>query len=781
MTMDYSEAWESGGLLAGWPTEQVWPVMAAVLALVAFLVWLSYRYAVVRLSLPKRVVLLTLRSLTISALLLCLTNPVRIEKTTAEPPRPLQGKASGPVGRLAIVVDRSDSMTIPDNRGLTRLDGALAAWRRFEPAARPVYAEINYYSFAADLQPAASLEEALARKGDTARTRLHTALEQLVKKPDGERPNAIVVLTDGVDNSGQSDVDFIDAARTNGVVVHFIAGANRERSEPFLRVRDLSAPSTVLRRSVFLVTATFEAFSRDDRVVPFSLWSGGRRIGGDMLTLTTGSNLVPWSCRVSSDEVGQMDLSLRLEEGPTPRVAARTSITVIGLKTVSVILYQGALDWGLRYLTEALQTDPSFELLTVVNPALGVSLASSSGSTRVTGTLASDVSSLAGADCIFLVRPHMRQITKQQQQALVSFVRQGGCAIFMQPDAASAAQFKGTPLADLLPVVFDDLEGENPRPDSRSGSTVSTTMFRQKSNQGNDDGLPPKLIPFSLTEAGRASAIFATDGQGNQLFLEPKFSEYFPVARLRSGAEVLAVHPTSRDPSTGCRHILLATQTFGQGRTAILATDGLWRWKLSEPSGKRVVETFWQQLILTLGRRTVTEHLRFVDQPAQVKLGERVTVRLGGVDALNKPVITALAPDGRSGAIEPKQTGEPKASWAIKWNPDIAGQWEFKAEVEGDSPASWFTEVVNTAVGESARVPTAIDSLRTLAAATGGLLLVDQLPLAWRMERKTEQKIALKPIVTEQRHLRWNNWLVLGIAFGAYALELILRRLWKML
>lgn len=778
MKTEFLESVEFGGFLAGWPAEQVWPIMGAALALVVFLAWLSYRYAVVRLSLPKRIFLVSLRTVMLAALLICLANPVRIEKSTAEPPPPPKRKASGPVGRLAVVVDRSDSMTTPDNRNLTRLDGALATWRRFEPAARPAYSEVNYYSFAADLKPATSLDEALARQGETGKTCLYSALEELLKKPAEERPNAVVVLTDGVDNSGQSDAGLIDAARSTGVAVHFVAGSNRERPEPFLRVRELNAPGSVLRRSVFLVTVAFEAFSRDDRVVPFSLWAGGRRVDGGSLTLTTGSNLVPWSCRVSASDIGQMDLTLRFEEGPTPRVAARAGVLVMGQRPVSVVVYQGALDWGLRYLTDALQTDPGFELLTIVNPALGVSLASNPGATRVTGTLASDVSDLASGDCIFLVRPHVRQLSTQQQQALVNFVRQGGCVIFTQPDTASAAQFKGTPLGDLLPVVFDDVVGAAPSTEETSSALF---QFASRKHEGKNDAGPPTLTAFSLTEKGRASTIFASAGSGGQSFLEPKFAEYARVSRLRPGAELLAIHPTERDPRTGQPYVLLATQTFGFGRTAILTTDGLWRWKLSEPSEKRVVETFWQQLVLSLGRRVVTEHIRFVDQPAQVRLGEAVSVRLAGVDAAHKPIITAVAPDGRGGVIEPKPTGDPKTPWVIRWNPNMAGPWEFRAAVEGDLPASWFTEVATTAVGERARVPTAIDSMRTLAAATGGLVLADQLPLAWRTEQKTEQKIALKPIVTERKNLRWNNWLMLSIAFGAYALELVLRRVWKML
>jgi len=156
------------------------------------------------------------------------------------------------------------------------------------------------------------------------------------------------------------------------------------------------------------------------------------------------------------------------------------------------------------------------------------------------------------------------------------------------------------------------------------------------------------------------------------------------VSRLRPGAEVLAVHPTVRAPDTGQPYILLATQTFGRGHTAILTTDGLWRWKMSEPSDARVVETFWQQLLLAIGRRAEREHIHFVNVPAQVKVGEVVSLRLAGVAADTAPVVVAKLPDGRGARVTPTPTGDAAAPWRINWKPSLPGSWEFVAAVEGD-------------------------------------------------------------------------------------------------
>ena len=52
------------------------------------------------------------------------------------------------------------------------------------------------------------------------------------------------------------------------------------------------------------------------------------------------------------------------------------------------------------------------------------------------------------------------------------------------------------------------------------------------------------------------------------------------------------------DMNAGHRKLpLLVTQSYGHGRTAILATGGTWRWQMSEALGDPSHDLFWQQLL----------------------------------------------------------------------------------------------------------------------------------------------------------------------------------------
>jgi hypothetical protein len=767
--------WAFGGPLAGAP-EAAWTILAVAAGLCALFAWVSYRHSVGRLGVAPSALLMLLRSGFLVTLLFCLANPVRVERHTAKPPEP---PPPPPPPRLSVVVDRSDSMTMADNRGRSRLDDALGSWRRIEKTAQKYFGTTQYFSFAEDLRPAATFEEALTRTGGTGHTRLYQSISALLKNSTGERPDAIVVLTDGVDTSTDSETLLRESAIAAGVPVYFVVGNNRAaRPDPYLRVREWRVPPTAMRSTEFTIEATFEAFSRADRTVPFSLWQAGRRLLRGELALTTGSNVVTRGFTVAAGEPGAVEFALRIGAGDDAPLAARAVTQVLAprSKTIGVLVHQGALDWGLRYFSDALRTDPSFELFTIVTPDVGLTLArGSQAGKRMLGRLPDTAAPLEQFDCVVLMRPDPRRFTVAQQQALVDFARKGGAVLVASPDADAMPHFAGGPLQALLPVLIDE-HTVNMLAESGTASGKVPTRRAVAAPAGRTRQM---LVPFALTEAGRGSPIFAHAAGGRDGgFLLPRFMEYVPIHRLKPGAEALAVHPSARD-AAGNSHVLLAMQTFGLGRGAILTTDTLWRWKLDEPSESRAIETFWQQLILAVGRVSEKGSLRFTQAPVHVRVGEAVTLRLGGVTSDKVPAVVARSPDGRNVALTVTTGTDAESPWSVEWTPDRVGGWEVNANLPDSNRASVFATAVAEVTGELARTVPALDTLRSLAGETGGTVLQQEPPAAWRPEAKKEAEVDV--IVSERRHPLWNTWTVLCFALGFYAAELLLRRLWKLL
>jgi len=758
-----NNTWEFGGLLSGLPDEVAWEVFGVVLFLGLVLAWLSYRRTLRPLTRAQRLTLITLRMLFLATLLLCLANPVRVERTAVQ--------ATVAKHRLAVVVDRSDSMTTEDSRGRSRLSEALRTWRHLESSAVGAFDETHYYSLAKDLRPAANLEAAATRTGETGETWLYQSLLSLLAAAPKDRPDHVVVLTDGLDTTTDRADQLVTRALTEGVSLYFVSGANRLQPQPFLRVRELRAPATALRDSEFALEGTVEAYSKEAKEVPFSLWHGNERLMAGIFTLTPGHNVLPWKTTVNSGDPGELNLVLRMGTTDDAPAAAQTATHVVAHEKIRVLFYQGALDWGFRYLIDALQTDPSFDLTSLINPALKVTLARSNG-TGVT-RLPDTVEGYQGFDFVILAHLFPAQLSSLQQRALMEFVRRGGDLLFTSPDLPALPQFTGLPLTELLPVDFKyNAADETARELLLRRQEMQTLNFNGNSNVG----LPPiPLTPFSLTPAALMLPIFAQAGNQTKTPLLPRFTEYAPVSRAKPGAEVLAVHPTERDPVSHEPYILLATQIYGRGRTAILTTDGLWHWKLNEPSTSRIVETFWQQLMLWLGEGH-QKGLRFADAPAQVAVGDDVPLRLSGTTGAQAPDVTAVSPLGEAKPLTVQPSGDPDAPWTCTWTAATSGEWELRATGDGLDPAKVFLYAIEQPRGELAQTPPAVDQMRAVAESTRGLLLDENTPATWSVPDPTPPTI-----VNEQRTLLWDRWPVLALAFGAYALELCLRRRWRLL
>ena len=91
----------------------------------------------------------------------------------------------------------------------------------------------------------------------------------------------------------------------------------------------------------------------------------------------------------------------------------------------------------------------------------------------------------------------------------------------------------------------------------------------------------------------------------------------FPVTRARPGATVLARHGDPRMQNQYGRHVLLASQLYGPGRTVFIGFDSTYRWRyLAEDH----FDGFWARLVDRVGRNKALGG-RF---PFQVNLGKGV-------------------------------------------------------------------------------------------------------------------------------------------------------------
>lgn len=750
--------WQFGGWLRTWPTAAAWGTLGCVAVVGLWLVFRSYGRTRGKLTPSVRGGLAALRGSLLLLLLACLANPTRVLRQPPESAR----------RELAVLVDRSASMSQPDHRGATRLADAVRLWKLHEAEATNAFTTVTHQRFAAGLDPVGSLDQAVKASESGPETHLYAALLKTLAAP----PAAIVCLTDGLDTTTDKMPDLMTAATARGVPLFFVVGHNRIRpAGETMKIREVKIPARVLRQTRFTAGALVEMFSPVARDVPLELWSGPTKLAATNQPVREGMNSVSWQVEVAAGEPAAFPLEFRLGAGAQQLVAGRTT-RIVENTSVDLLYYQGALQWGYRFLRGALESDPSFRVTAILNPALGVQLVAGVAGQSTLADLPEDARELKRFQIIVLAHTFADLLTPKQQQALLEYARGGGGVLFISPDNNATRRFSGTVLEQMLPVVFESA--------TAAGNDEAERRFQQQmralggasagpetsfANQAIARQTYPELIPFNATPAG--ARLFRTTPDA------PRFNTFARVRAVKPGAEILAVHPTERSPDNSPR-VLVARQQFGAGFTAVMNTDLLWRWKLSLPSTNRAPEIFWQQFFLSLAQPASAPSVELTCRTESPQLNHAVTLRVTGATEA-APTLTIRSPQGQAQRLpltadEANEAG----TWQASFTPDREGCWEAQASTtDGDAAKLSFVVVAQAHTAEMMNLPPDVDGLRRLAEATGGTLIESGAPVFSQLKPEHAGDILrTQPI--------WNTGWLVALLLGGYAIELVTRRVFKL-
>ncbi len=209
------------------PADPLWIVVAAVAAIA--LVGTSYAFARGKRGTAVRVVGTVLRVVALAILVACLLDPQHVEKLL-HPHRV----------RLAVLLDGSQSMATADVRG-----GRLAVARdwisRNVLRGLPAGVEVVPLSFSDRVASATNLA-ALGPTGPT--TAIAGALSTVLAAPGDDPLTGVVLLSDGIETSGQSPEAVARQFKRRGIPVHTVGvGTTNE-------MRDIVLEQVQVKRSV---------------------------------------------------------------------------------------------------------------------------------------------------------------------------------------------------------------------------------------------------------------------------------------------------------------------------------------------------------------------------------------------------------------------------------------------------------------------------------------------------------------------------------------------------
>jgi|GEM_PF-5141725 len=752
--------------------------VAAVL-LTALLIW-SYHHTLNRLTPAGRWGLIGLRTLCLGLLLYCLCAPRCVTETVA---------VTRQLPTVAVLIDESGSMRQPGYHGETRLQEAERIVQRLNDGAR-ARCRFELYGFADKLRPVKdfkALETPADRKNDTA---LYRNIADFAGDLPGDRIQAVLWLTDGIDTMNGDKNQAVAALNASSVPQLFLPTVMKLPSTPQLELTHLECPGEVRPGALFSGLAMIRKNGRlpgNELVFRIRDRDSGQEVFRKELE-AEGSARTDYTVKftLSIPEEGVRHYEADLQTSGLRAGHGVWTVSAIPALEQKILLYQGRLTFDQAYLRRIFVEDKRAQL----HVGFAADVLGPNNPSRIKiGRGFPTAAELKKYHIVILNAVSRHQITRTMAADLKQFLAHGGSLLFMIANNEAANEFAGSDLEKFLPVTFEDPDDSGSYDDATRNFLSKMQAYRRSGVTRNFRGeskVPP-LQPFELTDDGRRSRIFTiaaagTTGEGK--IIVPQFQDCALVRSVKPGALLLA--ETSAFKKDGHGRPLLAIQNYGRGRAAVLCTDGMWYWKLSQPSADTSYEIFWQNLLLWLSATDnrkpgwqLNNYIFAAGQPAPLKFRlppPSATAAAASTSSPPAPVFTAeKLPDGKKSVLNltagpenlllGKLYGEPGVSYRL-------------CAVRGDEP---LAEAVVSFQGVEKRSETEnltpdLRTLSELARAAGGTLCSQNRNINWEE--------LLPPVETRKVSVAtdylWHRSALFLLLLSALLAELVVRRVCKL-
>ena len=562
---------------------------------------------------------------------------------------------------VAVLLDDSRSMAIADG-GATREQQASKALESGVLDELGKKFQVRLYRADGRLSRVAKLDE-LKSAPPAPATRIGDDLKQLAGEAADLPIGAVVLLSDGADNSGGIDLDTISRLRSRRIPVHTV-GFGREQTPNDVEINDALVAPRALADSRLAAKIIFQQRGFAGQKAMLTVRDAGKVLAGRSITLAADGAIQNETLLFNAGAAGAKTLQFSID--PLPGEENRDNNSLVRLVNVDsarkrILYVEGEPRWEYKFIRRAEEDDRIVSIVSMLRTSENkIYRQGINDPKELADGFPSRVEDLFDYQAIVIGSVEASYFTPAQKELLQQFVdRRGGGLLFLGGRASLAdGGWGSSSLADLLPVLLPNKKGTF----HRDPATASLTPVGAES-------IITRLVEDPAGNAERWKKL-------------PYMMDYQEAGTPKPGAVVLA------ELTAGTRKMpLLVTENYGRGRTAVLATGGTWRWQMSQPLEDQTHEQFWQQLLRWLAGDTpgrvvgsVPNQMLFDDGRVQLSADVRDKNFLPAADAHVQAHI--LGPGGTAAQIE--MTPEPGA-------PGM-----FQAEWTAGQSGSYLTEITAT-------------------------------------------------------------------------------------
>jgi uncharacterized membrane protein len=658
---------------------------------------------------------------------------------------------------VAVLVDDSRSMAISEN-GTTREAQAIHALEAGALTGLQQKFQTRLYRLDKGVSRISSLA---ALRASAPATRIGDSLRQLVEENSGLPLGAVVLLSDGSDNTGGISRGTMATLRDRRIPVHTV-GFGRQEMARDVEIDDAQVEPHALAGSRLAATVSFRQRGYAGRTSMLRVRDAGKTVGAREITFGRDSDLQTTTLLFSAGPAGAKAFQFSID--PLPEEENPSNNSIVRLVNVEsgkrrILYFEGEPRWEYKFIRRAEEDDPLIQLASMVRTTENRIYRQGIGNpNELADGFPSRSEDLFRYQGLIIGSVEAGYFTSAQRKLIKQFVdrRGGGLLLLGGRFALADGGWGASSMADLLPVVLP-----NRKPTfHRDPATVELT-------RAGGESIICRLVDDPDRNAERWKTL-------------PYLMNYQDPGKPKPGAMVLASMNTRQGKMP-----FLITENYGRGRTAVLASGGTWRWHMLLPLGDPSHTEFWQQLLRWLVTDTpgpvtasVASPLLFDDGRVQLSARVRDKDYLPESDASVEADIRG--PQGQSAVVGMRSDASTPGLYHAGWTADKPGS--YRAEVVARlGGAEAGRDVVNfrriDGVAENFHTEQNRELLQQLSRETGGRY--------WRPQElaklASEIPYSEAGITIRQTMELWNMPAVFLLILALRFSEWLLRRKWGIL
>jgi uncharacterized membrane protein len=474
---------------------------------------------------------------------------------------------------IAVLVDDSRSMGITED-GSSRDAKALQALQNGVLDSLQKKFQTRLYRVDERATRVANLQELQAATAAPAPvTRIGDSLKQLVDETADLPIGAVVVLSDGDDNSGGVGLDAISALRNRRIPVHTV-GFGDFQTPSDVEINDAIVAGRALANSRLAATVSFRQHGYAGQKATVRVSDGDKVLAAHEIVFGPDNAIQTENLLFNAGAAGARTFDFSID--PRPGELNRLNNSVSRLVSVNsekrrILYVEGEPRWQYKFMRRAEEDDPIVQVASMLRTSENkIYRQGITDPKELADGFPAKVEDLFTYQALIIGSMEASYFTPDQQDLIKQFVdRRGGGVLFLAGKSSlSDGGWGASTLADLLPVTLPNHKGTFHRDEATAELTPAGA-----------DSIIGRLVEDPAKNIDRWKKL-------------PYMVDYQEIGDPKPGAAVLA------NVKAGSRTLpLLVTENYGRGRTAVFASSGTWRWKMQQPLEDQTHDQFWQQLL----------------------------------------------------------------------------------------------------------------------------------------------------------------------------------------